>query len=201
MTRNLEDELITAALNRAGLPVGSVVDLLTWKRTYPQAAISVLVESLSRIQDKGIKEAIIRALAVKEARGKADKVLISEFYALPSDRNSNDSCKWAIGSTLEVVATDAVFDDLIAIVKDKKHGLSRQMIAVALGNIKNPTAVDVLIGLLDDGEVSGHALIALRRLGAARARPYVERFLEHPTPWIRNEAIKLIAKLDKTKVK
>lgn len=108
--------------------------------------------------------------------------------------------KWAIGNALSVVADDTVYDDIVEIVADRSHAKSREMVAVALGNMKNPGAVDVLIGLLDD-DIAGHALLALRKLGAVRARPYVEPFLTHPRTWWRNEAKKAIAKFDKIEEK
>ena len=55
-------------------------------------------------------------------------------------------------------------------------------------------AIDLLIELLDDDEVAGHALIAPRKLGAKKARPRIEQFLNHPKAWIRFEAKKTLAK-------
>lgn len=69
------------------------------------------------------------------------------------------------------------------------------MIVLALARMRNPGAADVLIELLDDDDVAGHSIMALGRLGSARARPAVERFLEHPNSWVRSEARKTLAKL------
>lgn len=70
------------------------------------------------------------------------------------------------------------------------------MLAVALGNMKTPTAVDLLIELLNDDEVAGHALMALGKLKAQKARSQIERFLGCSKPWVRKEASKALAKLD-----
>jgi HEAT repeat protein len=196
MTREEEDNLVTADLNRLGMDVTSVFDLMKWKQPYPEA-VPVLLEHLPRVQDKWIKEGIVRALTAKEARGKADGALVAEFRAAAPSQTANIALKWAIGNALSVVATDGVFADVIELLKDKQHGQSREMLAVALGNMKNPTAVDVLIELLNDDEVAGHALIGLAKLKAQKSRPHIERFLNHPKPWVRKKASKALAKLNK----
>ncbi|MDE1946606.1 MAG: hypothetical protein KGI23_01835 [Patescibacteria group bacterium] len=171
-------------------------DLMKWKQSYP-AAVPVLLEHLPSVQDMGIKEGIVRALTVKEARGKAGSALVAEFRAVPPSPNANIGLKWAIANALSVVSTDAIFGDIVALVKDKQHGKSREMLAVALGNMRNPAAVDVLIELLNDDEVAGHALMALRRLKAHKALAYIERFVSHPKSWIRSETLKTIKDLQR----
>jgi len=71
------------------------------------------------------------------------------------------------------------------------------MLALSLGNMKNQRAEDVLIDLLDDDEVAGHAIIALGKLKSKKAYPAIKRFLIHPKSWVRNEAKKALAKIDK----
>ena len=70
------------------------------------------------------------------------------------------------------------------------------MLALAMGRMKNPKAVEILVGLLGDEEVVGHALIALRKLNAVEARPFLLPFLKHPKAWVRREAIKALNKID-----
>jgi HEAT repeat protein len=146
---------------------------------------------------EGIKAGIVRALTAKEARGIADTALVAEFRAVPPSQKANLGLKWTIGNALSVVATDAAFADLVELLRDKRNGRSREMLAVALGNMKDPAAVDVLIELLNDEEVAGHALMALGKLKAQKARPHIESFLNHQKPWVRKEAKKALAKLNK----
>jgi HEAT repeat protein len=70
------------------------------------------------------------------------------------------------------------------------------MLAVALGNMKDPRTVDLLIELLSDDQVVGHALIALGKLKAHKARRHIESLLNHPKPWISKEAQSALTKLD-----
>jgi HEAT repeat protein len=71
------------------------------------------------------------------------------------------------------------------------------MLAVALGNMKDPRAVEVLIALLEDEGVAGHAIVALGKLKSLQAIPYIEPFQNHPRTWIRKEAKRAIAKIEK----
>ena len=196
-SRTQEDARITNFLNeRVALGIKSVFDLVNSRRAYPEA-IPVLLECLALAKEPWIKEGVVRALTVKEARGKAETALVTEFRAVPPNPKANLGLKWTIGNALSIVATDAVFSDLVDLLKDKQNGRSREMLAVALGNMKNPAAVDVLINLLNDDEIAGHALMGLAKLKAQKSRPYIERFLNHPKPWVRKEASKAFAKLNK----
>jgi HEAT repeat protein len=73
----------------------------------------------------------------------------------------------------------------------------RPSLAVALGNMKAPRAPELAVQLLEDDELAGHAIIALGKIGAPKARRSVEPFLTHGKSWIRKEAQRTIKKLDK----
>ncbi len=151
-----------------------------------------MINWLPKVDNQDVKEAIIRALSVPWAKGtKAVGLLLDEFG------KGDPLLRWAVGNALSVVADDSVFEDIVHLVTDRRHGKAREMLAVALGNMKDPRAVDVLIELLEDDEVAGHALIALRKLKAEKARPHIERFLNHPKTWVRNEAKKALEKLNR----
>jgi len=95
-----------------------------------------------------------------------------------------------------VVADQSLFEQLCELVRDRRHGTARQMIVLALGKIKNPRAIDALIELLDDDDVSGHALSSLLKLKARKARPHFQRFLNDPRGWVRKIAAKAVARLE-----
>jgi len=71
------------------------------------------------------------------------------------------------------------------------------MLTVALGNMRNPETVNLLIRLLEDDQVAGHALIAIRKLGQPEAIAHVRPFLVHEKMWVRKEAKKTMNKLTK----
>ena len=188
-----DNETVVAALREVGVYASSVFDLVNSSDSY-SSAIPVLLDFLPKRLDKNIREGIARALTVKEARGKAAKPLIRAF------RNEKDPyVRWAIANALTVVAEK---DDLAAIAtlaRNKKYGKSREMLAIALGSLKDPRATPVLIELLDDEEIAGHAISGLRKLKPKEARRHVERFLDHPRYWVREEAKKALAGIDRRK--
>ena len=142
------------------------------------------------------KEGLVRALTVKDARGIAENALLDEFEKIPTDAAPNQQLlKWAIGNALSVVATEKTFERVAGLLRDRQHGKSREMLAIALANMKSPRVVDTLIELLNDDEVAGHALMALGKLNAQKARPFIEPFLNHAKTWVRKEASKALAKL------
>jgi len=179
-------------LAAAGYEVSSL-NMLAQSRSC-EGAIPILVKWLPKLPDRRVKTSIVGVLSVPWAKGKAEAALLAEFRATADSENLG--LKWAIGSALEVLASDEIFEDIVELVEDKRHGRAREMLAMALGKMKNPRAVPVLISLLDDDEVAGHALIGLRKLNAIEARPYIVRFLKHPKSWIRQEAKKALNKID-----
>ena len=190
-----EDEewrLVSHALQQAGLTATDVDDL--WRSGTPPhpEAVPVLVQMLPRVTDQHLKQAIVRALTMKEAKGFAAEALVEEFL-----RGNDPGLKWALGNALSIVADDRVFDKVAEMARDKAHGRSRQMMVVALGNMKNPQAVQLLIELLRDSEVAGHAIIALGKLCASQAVPHIEPFERHPLPWVQKEARRALGRMRK----
>jgi len=197
IARNREDSApIVAELTEAGFPVEWISDLYNKPQNY-ENAIPVLLRWLPVVSNPDIKMSIVRSLSVRWAKPVAAAALIGEYRKL--DDSSAFHLKWAIGNALSVVADDSVFEDVAALVRDRRHGRAREMLALALANMKDPRAVDVLIELLGDEEVAGHALSALRKLKAKKARSRIEQFLDHPKAWIRKEARRALSKIDGSK--
>ena len=69
------------------------------------------------------------------------------------------------------------------------------MLTLALGNMKNPRAIDVLIELLQNDVVAEQELTALGLLRAQKAKQHVQCFLHHPQPWMRKAAKQALAKI------
>lgn len=188
-----EDHIVVKALQKVGIEVQSVYDLVNTSQSY-EAAIPVLLELLPKVKEEVIKEGIVRALTVKEARCRASRPLLHEFKGVDCHQVN---LKWAIGNALSMVADDDVFAEIVDLAKDKKHGQAREMLMLALANMKNPEVVDVLIEFLKDEEVAGHAITALGKLKATKAQKTIEPFLDHQKTWIRKEASKALVKIKK----
>lgn len=188
---------VYADLAQAGFDITRFSDLYTKpeyanKKTFQCAAL-ILLSWLPHIELLRVKDDMVRTLSIRWAKPMAAAALIKEFEHAPDFEVSGYI--WTVGNALSVVADDSVFDDIVKLVTNKRYGRGREMVAVSLGNMKDPRAVDVLIELLKDEQVAGHALLALRKLKAVKAIPYIEPFLTHKKTWVRNEAKRTIAKL------
>ncbi len=188
---------VLADLSTIGYDLFAVGDLRRTGTRY-RDAVPVLLKWLPLVNYEPLKHDIVDCLAVPWARPAAARTLIDEFRR---DDHARVSPAWTIGNTLSVVADDSVFDEVVELATDRRYGRAREMVAVALGNMRDPRAVDVLIGLLDDDQVAGHAIIGLGKLRAPRSRPYIEPFLTHSMRWWRTEAKRAIAKIDKAAAK
>src|ERR1700733_6081749 len=98
-----EDQMVAGALRKVGVLVLSSQELLRTKDRYPKA-IPVLLEMLPKVETYTMKEIIARSLGVREAKGKAELFLVSEFEAtLPDSGKEAESLRWAIANTFEIL--------------------------------------------------------------------------------------------------
>jgi len=186
---------VLAELAKMGLSVGAISELYNEDMDY-QRAIPVLLDWLPRVPNHDVKEELVRAVSVKWAKPQAAPLLVKEFRAVAGETGAG--LRWAIGNALEVVSDVTVLDDLLDIAKNREYGMARQMVVVALGKLKDPRAIDTLIGLVGDDDVTGQAVGALGALRAREALPVLEGLSEHSNSWIRKEAEKAIAKISQT---
>jgi len=187
---------LRSELEAAGVSNGDVWWLVNTLERYP-AAVPVLLEWLAALDERvpaegreQLREGIVRALTVSETRPEAAPLLIDQFR-----RVADPNLRWVIGSALEVVADDSVFDQTAEVATQTEYGASRQMIVLGFGRSNKPEAVPLLIELLEDDDVAAHAAIALGRLNATEAQTALERQLENPRPLVRREARKALARI------
>ncbi len=185
---------IVKELVAAGFPVTTVADLHNKRLDYP-AAIPILLAWLPKVDNLDVKQDIVRCLSVPYAKPMAASPLIDELRR--AEDESPTGLRWVIGNALEVVGDDTVLDDMIELARDRRYGKAREMLVMGLGNMNDQRVIPVLIDLLKDDEVSGHAIMALGKLKPPAARPHVEPFLKHPNTWVRKEAKKTIERIDK----
>ncbi|MEI7848218.1 MAG: HEAT repeat domain-containing protein [Chloroflexota bacterium] len=151
-------------------------------------AIPILLKWLPLIDNLDVKESIVRTLSIPSTKPIAAPALIKEFRKF---RNLPDSgIAWVIGNALSVVADDSVAVDIIELVQDLHYGKSRQMLVIALGNMRKVDVQDVLINLLNDEFVFGHAIIALGKIKSKKAYEILSEYEHYPVAWVRKEAKK-----------
>ncbi len=149
-------------------------------------AVPILIDWLPRVDDPRVKLAIVYSLdGRRSARGEGARRLIDEFRR--PENADQPSLRWAIGNTLATLAGRADADAIIDILRDRSGGTARQMFCAALSRTKDPRRVDVLIDLIADDSVAGHAILAIRRIGRGvliepeRVRPMLEDVLARPS--------------------
>ena len=149
--KDLFDEVL-----EAGIRIKSVWDFVNTADKYPEA-IPVLVKHLNRSYHHRTKEGIVRALAVREAKGIANKAVMEEYHRLPKEDPEIDPdeqwiyhYRWAFGNTMTVIVTKDDLEALIDIVTDESNGQSRSGFIEALAKLKSPKVIEVLHQLEKD---------------------------------------------------
>lgn len=187
-------EPVLEELQNAGFSVRAVRELRALGAD-SQAAIPILIRWLPLVSYQPLKEDIVRTLSVPWAKPVAARPLLEEFKRLSEIEDAG--FRWTIASALEVVADKGVLDDLIQLVQDPTQGKAREMLAMALAQIADARVVAVLRDLLEDEAVVGHAIMALGKLRARAALSELERLQKHPKEWVRQEAKKAVARMNR----
>ena len=150
--RNMYNEL-----REAGFKIDTLQDIFKYGNEY-HLAIPILAKWLPLLTDNDVKEDVVRKLSVPWAKGKITDLLIAEFCKLKSE---DMSLQWAIGNALYNTAIKIDLPKLRELANNPEYVMSRQMIVLALGKRKDKESCNVLIKLLDQPEVLGHALWSL----------------------------------------
>ncbi|MBO0846257.1 MAG: HEAT repeat domain-containing protein [Nocardioides sp.] len=193
------DVEIRRDLAEHGVEVTDLADLTQRGGRYSGEIAQVLVGWLPRtMEDPSLQEKVVRQLSVPWARTQALQPMLDLFRTAPGGSPAADARRWAVGNGLEVLATDAVFDEMAALAADPAYGRSRQMVVLWLGKSKQhrERAVDVLLGLLDQHDVSGHAVKALAKLKDPRSLDGLRRMTDDSRAWVRNSAKRTIQRLE-----
>lgn len=189
------EEPILAELAEAGFSTRSLADLRRSGVRY-RDAVPVLLRWLARVTDPKVKEEVVRALSVPWAKPVATRPMIEQFRLVDVAVDPTGmGLRWAIGNALDVLFDDASFSELAELATERRYGKARQMVVLGLGRSKRPEAVEVLLGLVDDSDVDGHAVKALGKLKAPAARTALRAKLGDNRAWVRGEARKALAKL------
>ncbi|MFZ7942733.1 HEAT repeat domain-containing protein [Neobacillus sp. 19] len=187
---NLNKELLISEIRDLGYSISTIEELKKIDNKNKDV-IPIILRHLSQITEFNHKEFLVRCLGVKGFNS-ASSPLINEFK-----NSSNNTYKWAIGNSLSLILDKSSLNDLLEIATDKKHGTARQMIVDGLGKFKDKKVIPVLVGLLEDKDVQGHALSALSRFKDPELIPYIKPFVNHEITWVRNTAKRAINKLEK----
>lgn len=121
-----EEKPIIVDLARVGLEVGSVWDLVNSNTSYPEAIV-VLLDHLRHPYHPRIRNGIIRALTVQEARGVAGQNILREL-----DQEKDPENRWALANALTVVADRKDMTQIGELANDPACGDVRERLEEAL---------------------------------------------------------------------
>ncbi len=150
-------------LRAAGFTVESAWDFVQTAEPYPDA-VPILLEHLQRPYPDRVREGIARALAVPEARS-AWRLLTRLYRA-----ETLPDAKSGLAAALSAIADDAVLDELIALIRDVRHGPTRIVLLSALERSEDRRARAALMALGTDPELVLEIQDILRRLERRRKR-------------------------------
>jgi len=184
---------VERALRAAGSTFPTLQSIVDTRMRY-RDLVPTLMHLLGQVQDNVVLEMLARALTVREAQGKAERPLVALYRGLPISEETSH-LRWVIGNALYSLKSQLVADDILAICGDPAQGTSRQMIVAALWKLKSEAAFLLLIDLLFDSTVRGHAISALGRFKDPRAVPWLKLSVNDENAWIRREARKAVAAL------
>ena len=117
---------------------------------------------------------------------------------------NHESLTWALGESIRQILRahrafrkdPRLWEAVERVVSDHAVGKGREPFVMLLGLYGGSARAPLLLGLLDDTEVVGHALYALRRLGVPDAKEKARALLSHRRAWVRGEAKKYLRKID-----
>lgn len=189
------EDAILVDLAKVGFNTRSLADLRHSGVQYREA-VPVLVTWLPKVTDRKVKEEIVRALSVPWSKPEAIGPLVHEFRSVSALVDpTGTGLRWTIGNALGVLADDSFFEDIVELAQNRQYGKARQMVVLSFGRSKRLEAAGVLLSLVDDPDVDGHAVKALGKLRAPSARSALEGKLNDRRAWVRGEARRALAKL------
>jgi HEAT repeat protein len=123
-------------LHAVGIEVGSAWDLVNISMPYP-AALPILLDHLGRPYPSRVREGIARALAVRDAR-----FAWAELVRLYCEEDSGTDAKDGIAVALAAAANRAVLDEVIALLRDPRHGQSRVLLLGSLRRLRARSSLE-----------------------------------------------------------
>jgi len=183
---------ILAELRAAGTVTGSLDMLRERGRDLDPAAVAVLQRWLPRVSRRDVQMAIVGCLKLPTGRAAAPTL-----FAVFRDPATEEGVRWSIGDAISLLADDDLYSEISRLVQDRTYGRAREMLALALGRMRKVDATPLLIQLLQDPDVRGHAALALGRRGGKDAFDALEPLLGNERKWIRQAADKSRRQIEK----
>lgn len=122
---NAQQKPLVDAICVAWRPVRSIDDLVHTAESYPEA-VPILAAHLQRPYHPLIREAIARALSVKEARGKPARVVLEQLKQLAQPNDAQEDCyRFALVNALVTIGDASMIEDVDRMLHDTRYAKVR----------------------------------------------------------------------------
>lgn len=189
---NLDEASLAMIMTDMGYPVRTLNELRGVGREY-KGVVPLLISWARRVKDPVFLEQIVRTLSVPWAKPTATEIMTELFVS--AEDESNSGLRWAIGNAIDVLYDDSIYDKVAKLVKDPTYGVARQMAVLGLGRSKRKDASQLLMSLLGDSEVNGHAVQALAKLRDPASKAALESMRHDSRAWVRKAAAKGLSRI------
>lgn len=125
---------VVARLRERGVEIDELWDLVNGPNEGYSDQLPALLEELGSARHVTVREALVRALAIPEARGVAAGPLLRELRRATA-AGEPDTYRWVIGNALGIVATADERDELEEVALDDAYGMGRQGVLEALARL------------------------------------------------------------------
>lgn len=180
-----------AALSEAGFPVSSVAAIRDQYDPLPSGLAELLLEWIPRLEDRRLQEPVAWALLAAR-KGTLDGAKLGELF----DSATNDDLKRAIASVIHQARPRNIDEWLLAAVRDRRSGVSRNLLAAAAAKMLPPErAVPALLEVFHDAPLA--VVHPLGKVGDARVRDVLAAALPTATGPLRRELRQAIARIER----
>lgn len=128
-------------------------------------------------------------LAIGYDKNKLVELILSVFF---SEERPEDL--WDYGNLLYSLRKYSYMSQYLEIITNELYGDDRQMVILLVGKSKNPKVIPILIELLNDPNVYGHALSALSNFQGDEIINIMSCYKDDKMTWIQNVAKRYLEK-------
>lgn len=154
-----DEKPVIKDLSKVGVNVSSVWDLVNTNKSY-EKAIPVLLRHLEKKYHPKTSAGIARALAVPETNNfpEAWGCLLKLYKNTKSEEAISEpelrGFKEGLAVALSVLCNSDRLEDILLLIKEKKHGESRVLLIDGLSRYRSKTEVQALLeSLISDGDL------------------------------------------------
>jgi len=178
---------ILLSLAQAGVNADSLAKLRDSGQV-PSIAVDVLMKWLWRTEDPDILEGVVRTLGA--AKDSFDGTPLARVF----DHTDHFGLRWAIANTIACVHPIGLSDWLESRLTDMSLGRTREMLAVAAGQMLVPATASKLLRRVFP-ELPGHCAMGLAECGGQEELAFLAIELNKHSGWVRKEIKKAINKI------